>query len=584
MIEAVKPIIPVADKPKGKIGAFFEEMIGSRNKFVVNIGDEGSVISYFKGKAIDSRIFANITHAEDQEKIKEFLSKDTAATIYLLSDVLEQNYGKHSFPPVNAFTIGSLVKNKLNRDYADNLLKNSYFVEKTISEKPTWEYMFVISPIIPPLSTWMDFVATIPNQFGGIYMLPLEATKLVDRLNKASFATKNKDNTKSHCDWQILTLHNKSSGYRQIALFKGKVMFTRLLSDSGETNPEILAGNIDQEIHNTIEYLRRMTSSKEDQEFDIYVICSQDIKKSLATIKLPGKFISILSPHEVASKLHFANVSKPEDKFADTISQASFLNSGGILSFTTGDLSLLMILQKVVSKMPGLNLFLILAIIWVIISGYWDIKDTLSIIQKNTVSKADLTAQLSKFDDKEMNIDGDKILEIAAIYKTLSVNTNLSPFTAFNLLVSAKTDKVNIKTIDWSLIEDKSPQNINATEPTSKDSITMRVDADYVDEAAGYKELWDNYNQFVDDLTKAFDGYNVKVNRTNDRITFSQEEKNIPITIDITGPNAGSTVTTPTGSAPPTSILQSAPMGAPSMGAGSTPGESAMPDSGNEVQ
>ena len=67
---------------------------------------------------------------------------------------------------------------------------------------------------------------------------------------------KNKEETGVR--WKFLVTHNKVGGFRQVILRDGRAIFTRLTQPVGEVTPAVVAGNIEQEITSTIEYMNRL--------------------------------------------------------------------------------------------------------------------------------------------------------------------------------------------------------------------------------------------------------------------------------------------------------------------------------------
>ncbi len=68
----------------------------------------------------------------------------------------------------------------------------------------------------------MNLVHELPNRFLGVYLVPVEAQDFITAISGALPAEKDP------AQLQILVTHNKVSGYRQVVLKDGVLIFTRL--------------------------------------------------------------------------------------------------------------------------------------------------------------------------------------------------------------------------------------------------------------------------------------------------------------------------------------------------------------------
>lgn len=302
-------------------------MAGKNGKFILSIGDEGGILSYVQGKAVVRRYFAPSPSYSDTRAFVEAMQADPKAPISMLVDVMDQSYIQQSLPPVSSLSINNLIKRKMERDFAAEDLKGALQIGREKEGRRDWKYLFVTLSKTPQLQSWLDLVMELPNQFEGIYLLPVEAESFIHRLQDGikGVSAKKKKGTPDEGEpkWQLLVAHNKVGGFRQVVLKNGKLMFARLAQPIGDNQPEVIAGNIEQEISVTTEYLKRLGYS-EDQGMNVYVVASEFIKAAIDTSNINAAAAHILSPHEAALAIGLDQATEPGDQFADVLLAAAF--------------------------------------------------------------------------------------------------------------------------------------------------------------------------------------------------------------------------------------------------------------------
>lgn len=287
-----------------------------QRKFVISIGDEGAVLVYMVAGRVEGRFFFNGPDALEIERV--FLT-DPEAPVYVLTDVTDQSYMQHSLPPVSAFNVQKLVKRRLDKDFDKNDVKGALLIERSKTGRKDWHYIFVSVRNDPPFSLWIETLNKLPNRLAGIYLLPVEAEAFIRDVKKAVMA----ENVAKPAQWQMLVTHNKVGGLRQIILKNGRIAFTRMAQPVGGTSPGVIAGNIEQETLNTMEFLRRL-SYEESAGLDIIIITSAEVKKQLEASRFHATNVFVLTPHEVAGQLGLDKATEPKDKFADVVMLAYF--------------------------------------------------------------------------------------------------------------------------------------------------------------------------------------------------------------------------------------------------------------------
>ena len=224
-----------------------------KDQFVLSVGDEGAIFCYFADGKLNNKFYIDSPASPDIKLIEKLLDTYKSTPVYLLVDVIEQNYSQQVLPPVSSFGIRQQVSRRIKRDFQPNDFTNVFFLNRSKEGRKDWNFLFISLANSDPFAKWLEIVLNHENPFMGVYLLPLESTKLIEDID-------NKILEAPSGEWELLVLHNKVGGFRIVAFKNGKLIFTRLAQNLiGDNIPEIIVGNMEQEISNTVEYLRRLT-------------------------------------------------------------------------------------------------------------------------------------------------------------------------------------------------------------------------------------------------------------------------------------------------------------------------------------
>lgn len=287
-----------------------------RSKFLLSIGDDGAVLVYMVGKQMEGRFFFAEPESTELERV---LGTDPDAPIHIFADVSDQSYTPAALPPVSALNIQKLVQRRLFKDFDKNDIKGALLIERSKTGRRDWNYMFVSLRSAPPFSTWIETLVRQENRIAGIYPLPVEAEQFIRDVKKAIVA----ENVVKPSVWQMMITHNKVGGLRQVILKNGRITFTRMAQPVGGTSPGVVAGNIEQEALNTVEFMRRLGYEPE-AGLDIIIITAAEVKRQLEPSRFQATNVFVMTPHEIAGQLGLEKTTEPKDKFADVVMLAYF--------------------------------------------------------------------------------------------------------------------------------------------------------------------------------------------------------------------------------------------------------------------
>jgi hypothetical protein len=388
-------------------------------KITISLGDDGAIVSSFVGDALDKRIFVTSTASTD---FIEFLKANEDAPIYLLLDIIDQNYIFSNLPIVGKKSIKKIIKRKIKTEFDENDINSYLFLGKdTVSTKKSLKYLFVSIRNSPPFKDWLDVIVKLPNKFEGIYLIPVEAEKFIESIRHSLHSSKRQ----SPDEWEIFISYNRVGGFRQIVLKNGRLIFTRISQSISLQTPDSVGKNISQEGANTIEYIRRIGYF--DQSISVYVICAKEAAVFIDIAGIRPKDIFIFSPFELAKKLNLEYSAQEGDKYGDIIFAAHFLKAQKLLRLSNKgieDIKKLYLISKLI-KFSSWALFLILPLA-AIFNFYNAISSSSKIASVNEQIQAK-TLEFPKVKDfqKEYNIDPKGILDIVKFKNDTEKNDDI---------------------------------------------------------------------------------------------------------------------------------------------------------------
>jgi len=525
-------------------------LYSTKRQFVLTIGDDGAVLIYMNGNVLEQRLFITLNSKSDIKKMLALLQTDTSAPLSILMDIIDQSYTQQALPAVSILNIGKLVKRKLEREYPGDYLKGAIRCGRATGARKDWNYIFVACPTVSPLSYWLELVIDLPNQLRGIYLLPVEQGQLVDTIRgllykkkaiKESFAfikkfRKHKQEPvgqKAEARWQIIITHDKVGGFRQVAYKDGHILFSRLIHSSAETSAEVIAGNIEQEFLNSLEYLRRL-SFQEMDGYDITIVTSQEIKQALSMNVLKGNNILLYTPYEIAVQLDIPTAASEGDRFADVVIAAYFAqNKKRILPLHTPESRKLWLLSNLISWISKGMLFMLPVLMLVLlIVGFeiYRVQENINDLSEQKASIVTKWGSMERVGNYSIQ-ETVKISDIVKLYKLLSGN-GYSPLPIIADFNVAKGTDALVKNIDWHLNE----TGVVGSDGKPKATISVVFQVDFINKSSGFEGLFENFDLFIKRIETKFSHYNVEYSRLPEKITFDDKNKTIPISVTITGP------------------------------------------------
>ena len=286
---------------------------GVKGSFVLMIGDEGATLTQIRKNKVVYRLFAPSPDSSHTIGFDEILRKNPNSPITMLVDMMDQSYVVQTLPPVSSLNVKKIVSRRLQKDFPPDDIKGYIVLGREKTGRRDWNYMMVSIASHATLQKWLEFALERENTFMGIGVVPLELQAFTTAIAKAL--------NKNNFEWQILVSHNKVSGFRQVVLRNGKLIFTRMAQPFGDSQPDVIAGNIEQEMINTLEYLKRL-GLQDIKNISATIIVAEDIKNFLDPKNIKVGDCNFSTPYEISNLLSLTDAAQVKDNFADIIISA----------------------------------------------------------------------------------------------------------------------------------------------------------------------------------------------------------------------------------------------------------------------
>jgi hypothetical protein len=523
-----------------------------RTCFVLSVGDEGAILSYVEQGQLKARLLAKTGSFEELEGFDRLLLSNPTASIWLLVDVMDQTYQPQTLPGVRQMAVMQMVNHRLSRDYKESDLKGAYLLSRSLEGRRDWQYMFVSAAIVGQLAGWYEWALSKVNPLVGIALLPLETMRLVEKLNEHYFDKVRQEEfdwyrrywqmlkakirrmdtlaiDPLHCPatWQIwMTYDRVAGGMRQGAYKNARLMFTRLITMHDES-AEILAGNIELELQNSVEYLRR-NLLKESETFDVFICVSAAIKRALSPSAMAGaRRVWIYTPSEFAQSLAVPSAALDEDRYADVVLATAIANYRRPLITLHTAWSHRIQRAEQLCRWLRSGAILLVPIIGSILGYAWYQSYELNhVILAANREKVKIQQDWSQYQKDNYSIEeATKLSEVIQLFRALS-GGEISPMALMDAFLRVRTKDVVIKAIDW-----QSQQVAKNTPKTTQEQVVF--DMEFKNSSDSYEGLFDNFSRFVEQVKQVLPAYTVEYSRLPERIVFGKQNSTLPVQLTI---------------------------------------------------
>ena len=510
-------------KPRNTGGAPKQAKSSASSKgkrFILLLGDEGGILVYMQGNKVVRRLFAPSAQPAHTEAMHEIMTAHPKVPVYILADVLDQQYVAQTFPPVSSLSVGGLVKRRLDRDFQTEDMKGALPLGRDKGGRKEWKFLLVSLAKTPLMTEWLDLIVELPNELKGLYLVPIEAVNYVSMLNK-----KLGDSRKP---WQLFISHNKVSGFRQVVIHEGKLVFTRVSQAIDEAIPAVIAGNIEQEIINTIEYLKRLGFS-DNSGLDATVVVSQDVIDSLDLGRFNFANTQIISPVRVADMLGLEQAALSADRFGDVVMAAAFgIAKKRELRFTTAYIEKLAKLYKAQIGIKAGQWLLVLLFVGLTAMSVLDIAENSAGV---TAAKEEATKLQPGLESLKKQVDGlgQDVSFKSAVVATYDAYIKDTP-TPDGMLINMMpliTPQHRMSSIDWAYTEPNPKASAGSGSPPLP--VDAKVEFDFSGTVGGAETLTKTAGELVDAMKTALPQYEV----SSEKYPWDNDKHEEATTLDI---------------------------------------------------
>lgn len=206
--------------------------------------------------------------------------------VYVLYDMLEQQYKKETVPKLSPLDKRSYINRKLRVVFPSNPMRAAYFLkgeaEENLLQGKTKDegspYIFASIPDVMQFDIIYDAIKKSELQLLAIGFLPVEATRFISKLSSSKLT----GGVKSK--WNVFLSVHESGGLRQIITKNGELALTRLTAFGADVNDPVSWGHeAGQEFKSTLSYLLRFGYTQ-DQSMNIFIVNnSGEVKDAFAS-------------------------------------------------------------------------------------------------------------------------------------------------------------------------------------------------------------------------------------------------------------------------------------------------------------
>lgn len=279
------------------------------SKILLLIGDEGASVLYFRNGTIDSRFFLSSPGAVNADKLKNILREDKEAQVYLLLEHLDQAYEPRMVPITNPLGVERASLAQLNKELPEAYLRTAQKIKKFHANiNRDWLICNIYTPYESPIANWIEFLLPFPNLIMGIYFMPLEAGNI--------FVSSRTADETLEPSWHIVIFRTRASGYRISVYYNDKIAISRIINPKLHEIPEVSAGNLEMEVNNTIDYLKK-TLALDELKVSLTLLLNDEIAPFIRLDKLESSSCRIMTPAQLSKQLGYEHLIAETEKFLD---------------------------------------------------------------------------------------------------------------------------------------------------------------------------------------------------------------------------------------------------------------------------
>lgn len=289
-------------------------MIGTRQRFIMVLGDEGATLCEIRGTKLLASTFAR--SPSEAERMTAMLAARPKTPIACLVDVLDIALVPETIPPAATRQREQILQRRTRRAFPDFDYTGTMALGRESNGRRDHLYLVAGVAPSPGFDAWMAFVDAVANPRGEMALLPIEALRLMKTLAGPE--------GKSDELWSILISRERSGGFRQVIARRGVIQFTRLTQTiDASAGPEEVAAAIEIEYGHTMDYVKRLGFAPGDG-LGLVVIAADAECRALERRTLAATQKRFLAPRDLAALFGIENAADESEGYCDIIHAAAF--------------------------------------------------------------------------------------------------------------------------------------------------------------------------------------------------------------------------------------------------------------------
>ena len=264
------------------------------DKLLVAISGQGATAAYWRGgRIVETRSYPD--NEGGQAGFKDFLAAFTNVPVYIVVDAIEEDYRFETLPHAFGRDRADMVNRKLRQHYRNTPYMSATLLGRDTGKRRDDRYLFSALTNPELINDWLQAVVARGLPVGGIYLLPMLAGTLVDKLGiKAP---------------QMLLVFQRVGALRLTFFRDRQFRLSRLTRGEGG-RAENRARFITEEISNTRLYLHALRTMTLDEQLAVVLLDRDDDLAEVAnTIRNENPSLEVLrvGRSEIVSKLGIAD-------------------------------------------------------------------------------------------------------------------------------------------------------------------------------------------------------------------------------------------------------------------------------------
>jgi hypothetical protein len=240
------------------------------DKLLIAISAQGATVAHWRGgRIVETHSFPD--NETGQSGFKDFLAGFSSVPVYIVVDAIEEDYRFETLPHAFGRDRRDLVNRKLRQHYRNTPYMSATLLGRDTGKRRDDRYLFSALTNPELINDWLQAVVARGLPVGGIYLLPMLSSTLVQKLGvKAP---------------RLLLVFQRVGALRLTFFRDGQFRLSRLTRGEGvraENRPRFFA----EEISNTRLYLHALRTMTLDEQLTVVLLDrDDDLEEVAATIR-----------------------------------------------------------------------------------------------------------------------------------------------------------------------------------------------------------------------------------------------------------------------------------------------------------